>query len=399
MRARPEASSRVRTGVDVRAARRHPGSVPLGMDAKRSYRWARALALLVVLCGVPGARGLRRAPQMKLKGFGGVGSASSGGKGSKSKAKAGKAKLPKAKVDRSARTRAFYDLMESRGCDFDAVAIATFDVGFDLRGVVAMKDIKKGQKILSLPAEAAVDLGSDSRDPTGPALALLRVIRESSGGSELQKYLDLLPAPDSGDCATAPDFWEDAWLDKLGWAGIAEETRARRGRVLSRFEEQAEADGFSLEEVKWATWIVSSRVLTVQAEAPAPARKLLIPFIDMCNHDRSSPHLLSGRASPGGRLNIIAGRDVSAGEQIVIKYGVDETGNDRFCQDYGFLDEVPAAYDAALASCAEEQLAAAAKLEPLDDAGAEGVPPPVVSVINQFRRGMRGAADRAAAQA
>jgi hypothetical protein len=65
----------------------------------------------------------------------------------------------------------------------------------------------------------------------------------------------------------------------------------------------------------------------------------------MCNHDRSSPHILTGRAMPGGELKIVAGSNVVAGSQINIMYGGGVAGNDRFLQDYGFLDSNEKAYD------------------------------------------------------
>jgi hypothetical protein len=79
--------------------------------------------------------------------------------------------------------------------------------------------------------------------------------------------------------------------------------------------------------------------LTVEGDAEENrAYRLLIPFLDMCNHDRSSPHVLTGRAVPGGELKVVAGAPVQAGEQINICYGGGVAGNDRFLQDYGFLD-------------------------------------------------------------
>ena len=58
----------------------------------------------------------------------------------------------------------------------------------------------------------------------------------------------------------------------------------------------------------------------------------------MCNHDRDSPHVLTGRAMAGGVLKVVAGIDVKKGDQINIGYGGGVEGNDRFIQDYGFLD-------------------------------------------------------------
>ncbi len=58
----------------------------------------------------------------------------------------------------------------------------------------------------------------------------------------------------------------------------------------------------------------------------------------MRNHDRDSVHLLTGRTVPGGTLKIIAGKAVDIGEKVNIVYGGGVSGNDRFIQDYGFLD-------------------------------------------------------------
>eukprot|EP00804_Cyclotella_cryptica_P009004 CCRYP_003123-RA/>CCRYP_003123-RA protein AED:0.39 eAED:0.39 QI:0/0/0/1/1/1/2/0/129 len=64
---------------------------------------------------------------------------------------------------------------------------------------------------------------------------------------------------------------------------------------------------------------------------------LFIPLIDMCNQDRDSPHILPGRAEPGGMLKVIAGADVKAGKAIDISYSGGVEGNNRLIQDYGFL--------------------------------------------------------------
>jgi hypothetical protein len=65
---------------------------------------------------------------------------------------------------------------------------------------------------------------------------------------------------------------------------------------------------------------------------------LLIPFLDMCNPDCTSPHVLTGRAVPGGELKVVAGSQLKEGNAINICYGGGVAGNDRFIQDYGFLD-------------------------------------------------------------
>jgi hypothetical protein len=126
---------------------------------------------------------------------------------------------------------------------------------------------------------------------------------------------------------------------------VVAETLKRRQRTQARFvplkDDFKWIDGTPLteEHLQWAVWLITSRVLTVQGDAEeGNSYRLLIPCLDMCNHDRQSPHVLTGRAVPGGELKVVAGANVKAGEQINICYGGGMAGNDRFLQDYGFID-------------------------------------------------------------
>uniref|UniRef100_A0A7S1FT81 SET domain-containing protein n=1 Tax=Corethron hystrix TaxID=216773 RepID=A0A7S1FT81_9STRA len=299
-------------------------------------------------------------------------------------------------VDRTRPARAFYDFVETAcepvspaaaalaAANLRRVALGQFplpDTDATLRGVVALRDLKKGEEILAVPYEMALDLGREGADPTLPAVALLQEIcrggkaRSEHRPVERAGYLAMLPPFLGADCRGSTDFWSEAALDALQCPFVADETRSRRELVRLRHERdcaplvpdrdgerigdgstlalpgpedpvgavfaEAEAAEHAAElHLRWATWLVTSRVLTVQGPAGSnSARRLMIPFVDMCNHDRSSPHVLSGRAEPGGMLKVIAGRDVVAGEQVNICYGGGVAGNDRFVQDYGFLDD------------------------------------------------------------
>ena len=65
-------------------------------------------------------------------------------------------------------------------------------------------------------------------------------------------------------------------------------------------------------------------------------RQVLIPFLDLCNHEKGSPHLLTGRE--GGILKVVAGKEVGVGEEVAFAYGGGQLTSERFVQDYGFLE-------------------------------------------------------------
>ena len=304
-----------------------------------------------------------------IKGFG------SGGSSVSTSSKPQK-KAASYEIDRSKSSLDFYDYINKQGggANLKRVALGHFplgDTGMKIRGVVAMKPIPKGELILSIPYEMAINLGQEGDDPTIPAVTLLEVLcdTERDGYDDLAPYLTMLPKFRGRDCLGSTDFFSDKALSALQFPIIYEETVKRRKASQSRYQSEKE----KLQKLQWkkeyndengaessqtfpnviveehlqyAVWLITSRVLTVQGQAGSnKSYRLMIPFIDMCNHDRSSPHILSGRAVPGGTLKIIAGRNVEAGEQINICYGGGVAGNDRFVQDYGFLDWADEGYD------------------------------------------------------
>jgi len=278
-------------------------------------------------------------------------------------------------LDRSKEASAFYDYMESSGAgdNLSRCALGYFPLGEGtggdnndddkLRGVTALKPVKKGDAIIRIPYEMAINLGQEGADPTIPAVELLRDYCETllsfeqggkttmgdSSSSGRICYYRMLPPFRGDDCMGSTDFFSDAALAELQAPLIVEETLKRREKVNQRFQLDISTaedfptwiDGSPITEdhLLWATWLITSRVLTVQGSAEeGKSYRLLIPFLDMCNHDRSSSHVLTGRAVPGGELKVMAGCAVKEGDAIDICYGGGMAGNDRFIQDYGFLD-------------------------------------------------------------
>lgn len=319
-----------------------------------------------------------------LKGFGSSTSSSGGSKSSSAASTTNNGSLV-GTIDRSLSALKFYDYLERNGAgsNLKRVGLGTFPLQIgptitekdiiQLRGVIALRNIPKGDTIIEIPYEMSLDLGRESADPTLPATTLLQKYctwRSSGSGGGGGKtvppgdrdrgdYFAMLPPYLSDDCLGSTDFFSDIALDMLQSPMVVEETLLRRELVQLRYErdvepmsqissnlynwnnsaDEKEVEVASQTHLQWASWIITSRVLTVQgAPESSTSYRLLIPLIDMCNHDRDSPHILTGRAMPGGLLKVVAGADVLAGEAINIGYGGGVEGNDRFIQDYGFLD-------------------------------------------------------------
>ena len=102
-----------------------------------------------------------------------------------------------------------------------------------LRGVVALKKIAKGDVIIEIPYEAALNLGRESNDSTLPGTMLLQEYCQwisGSGGAgagatlkkrDLGPYLQVLP-PFGSDELGSTDFFSDEALDMLQFPQIKE---------------------------------------------------------------------------------------------------------------------------------------------------------------------------------
>ena len=114
------------------------------------------------------------------------------------------AAAPKSKdnvdTDKSREARAFYEFLDKNGAgdNLKRTALGFFPLpsGGKLRGVVALKDIKKGDDIINIPYELAVNLGREGEDPTLPALELLRNYCEKLSSEQVSSqkaYFEMLP--------------------------------------------------------------------------------------------------------------------------------------------------------------------------------------------------------------
>jgi len=258
----------------------------------------------------------------------------------------------------------FFAYLTANGADASKVTLADFG---GLRGVMALQDIAPGEAIITVPYELSLDLGSESSDPTAPAVAFLDHYLRA--GSPARPYLAQIPAADSADCTTT-DFFSEDELALLQCPQVVRATAGRAARLDERAASLARAYASrttpgrgtpppTLGVLRWATWVVVSRVLTVQGrEANAP-RKCLIPLIDMVNHHptQGAAQVLSGRAAPGSFMKVLAGPGgVAAGKQVFIQYGGGAIGSARFLQDYGFLEPGDSGVGCRSRACADADL-------------------------------------------
>ncbi|KAL9187880.1 hypothetical protein ACHAXT_006258 [Thalassiosira profunda] len=160
-------------------------------------------------------------------------------------------------IDRSPSALKFYDFLQRNGgeANLKRVGLAYFPLQIgpnkedtiQLRGVMALRDIKKGEAIIEIPYEMALDLGRESSDPTLPATILLQKYcgwKSDSDGppgdKEKGDYFAMLPPYLSEDCLGSTDFFSDKALDMLQSPMVVEETKMRRDLVQARYERDVE---------------------------------------------------------------------------------------------------------------------------------------------------------------
>lgn len=240
--------------------------------------------------------------------------------------------------------------VSARGGSMEKVTLSRVD---GVRGVVATCDIAEGETIIEIPIEASIDITDPKheKDPTAVAVNFLKLYKENA--EELQPYFDMLPSPQSEDMQTMPDFFSDEGLQLLQCPPVARKTHLRRELCAKRAAET----GLPEEEVRWALCTVAQRAFSVMSPVDGLLR-LMLPGIDLFNHDAHAQHLMKVRWDLEGYVSavfkVIAGSPIKKGDEIRICYGGspfrpdgcggDCTGdialtNAMYLQRYGFVDE------------------------------------------------------------
>ena len=248
------------------------------------------------------------------------------------------------------------------------IALTERGRAFGTRGVEAVRDLAPGETLLRVPWGLVVESASASGDDDGDddarwssamAMTLLEELSEGES-NERAAWLTRLPRP--APKTPALDFDDEALREIEDESVVDEALAVRRAHERAReaYGERLAAIGATVEDLKWATAVVHSRVFTRRDGAAERATRLLVPGVDMCNHDAArfnaivrvvtSPETCQGAAAteeiaeiaPSSTMDKFFelvvdpdGETVEAGEEILISYG--SFPNDVWLMYFGFI--------------------------------------------------------------
>jgi hypothetical protein len=216
-------------------------------------------------------------------------------------------------------------------------------------GLLATRPLQAGDVAVSVPASCLLP----ARPPEdAPALAKLQqkvpdefwaaklalaLIAERSKGerSAFRAYLATLPS-----AFTVPLFWSPEAVQMLAGYPTAQRRLVKAAKFVDSFAREelagsdvaAEAFGgvaVGADALGWAVAACTSRAYAVKGGA-----RVLCPVIDVGNHAAKGQASCEVRGTLGGGLELVAVRDLEAGEEVTYCYGA-KLSNDDFLMDYG----------------------------------------------------------------
>lgn len=206
-----------------------------------------------------------------------------------------------------------------------------------VRGVVVLKDIRRGETLCNLPLnmglydnETVVVGEVDSWDR-----AAARLLREKAKGnsSAWASYINILPRN-----MTVPILLEDHELHEVQWWPVLRELVQVRKSIRESFSLLSADDlaGADFQEYRWAAMMVHSRAFTLPVIADEHyAPYVMMPYMDMINHHYHYQADWISQPIWGGKLEIVARRDIKKDEELFASFG--PRANDNLFLYYGFV--------------------------------------------------------------
>ncbi|XP_058219217.1 ribulose-1,5 bisphosphate carboxylase/oxygenase large subunit N-methyltransferase, chloroplastic isoform X1 [Rhododendron vialii] len=252
-------------------------------------------------------------------------------------------------VDSLENASALQKWLSDSGLPPQKMAIERVEVGE--RGLVALKNIRKGEKLLFVPPSLFITADSDwscaeagevlkrNGVPDWPLLATY-LISEASlmKSSRWSNYISALPRQPYSLL-----YWTRSELDKyLEASQIRERAIERinnvtgtyndlRLRIFSQYPDLFPEEVFNMETFKWSFGILFSRLVRLPS---MDGRVALVPWADMLNHSCEVDTFLDYDKSSKGVV-FTTDRPYQPGEQVFISYG--KKSNGELLLSYGFV--------------------------------------------------------------
>ncbi|KAL0400380.1 UNVERIFIED_CONTAM: Ribulose-1,5 bisphosphate carboxylase/oxygenase large subunit N-methyltransferase, chloroplastic [Sesamum radiatum] len=229
------------------------------------------------------------------------------------------------------------------------MAIQRVDVGE--RGLVALKNIRKGEKLLFVPPSLFItadsewscrEAGEVLKQYNVPDWPLLATYLISEAGlmnsSRWSNYISALPRQPYSLL-----YWTRAELDRyLEASEIRQRAIERindvigtyndlRDRIFSKYPDLFPDEVFNVESFKWSFGILFSRLVRLPS---MDGRVALVPWADMLNHSCEVETFLDYDKSSQGVV-FTTDRAYQPGEQVFISYG--KKSNGELLLSYGFV--------------------------------------------------------------
>lgn len=252
-------------------------------------------------------------------------------------------------LDESPSVDVLYDWLEQNECEgFEATYIG-LDEQTRLRGLYASQALEAGEYIVGVPFGAAFVIDQDDSGAEGTVngasfdpdvlrgLGFLRAWKKNNTRHSHEPLLDCLPR-----LVETPDVWPTEVVEELQIPTLVQDILRLKNDIVRLCSATSSDINTTVDELQYATWIIRSRgftTLKVTDGDKVQSRTLLLPLIDMINHD----------AYPNAVLEVIdsdhddesffalqATRRIEQDEQITIAYGTGMETSIDLLSKYGF---------------------------------------------------------------
>ena len=248
-------------------------------------------------------------------------------------------------------------LVQKQGAILDAGIEVGVSKETGVRGVFCTRSFNKGEILCQVPSDAALALSDpSSKEDISLAQAGVNFLEMYSlhpdRKVEWDPYLSALPTFDSTLFDATPDFFDDDELELLEFPRVINLVKKRQKEIRDLTMQKPD---LTLELIKFATWIVSSRAFSISITEGEPevdemgrpiltkntrVLRLLVPFLDLVNHSSNSPnaelHLIDPEKDDAW-FALKATRDIACGKEVLCSYGNGVESSVELLLNYGFV--------------------------------------------------------------